>query len=77
MKEKRQHLVMVCLLISLLLVGIVVVEGCKKSESNTSTDEGDQKWYCPEHPHIIDSRPVKCRTCGQDLVLLETEEETE
>ncbi len=77
MKGKRKHLVIVCLLVSVLLVGVIVVQGCKKSDSGTSSGEGGQQWYCPEHPHIVSNRPVKCKTCGMDLVPLEEEKETE
>lgn len=77
MKEKRKHLVMACLLVSVLLVGVILVEGCKKSESRTPIDEGGAKWVCPDHPDIVESRPVKCRRCGRDLVPLEAEKEVE
>lgn len=77
MKGKRKHLVIVCLLVSVLLVGVIVVQGCKKSESGTSSEEGGQKWVCPEHSDIIDSRQVRCRRCGKDLVPLEVEKEVE
>ena len=77
MKGKRKHLVIVCLLVSVLLVGVVMVQGCKKSGSGTSSGEGGQQWVCPEHSEIIDSRPVKCRRCGADLVPLEAEENVE
>lgn len=77
MKGNRKHLVMVCLLVSVLLVGVIMVEGCKRSESGTSSEEVGPKWVCPEHSDIVDSRPVKCRKCGKDLVPLEVEKEAE
>lgn len=77
MKGKRKHLVIVCLLVSVLLVGVVMVQGCKKSGPDTSSEEGGQKWYCPDHPYIISDRPVKCRVCGKDLVPLEEKKEEE
>ena len=75
MKGKRKHLVMVCLLVSVLLVGVVMVQGCKKSGSGSGS--GEQKWYCPEHPYVVSDRPIRCRTCGADLVPLEAEEDEE
>ena len=78
MKEKRKQLVMVFLLVSVLLVGVILVEGCKKSESRAPVvEEGGAKWVCPDHPDIIESRPVKCRRCGKELVPLEEEEKVE
>ena len=77
MKDKRKHLVMLCLLVSVFLVGVIVVEGCKKSDSGASGGDGGPKWYCPDHPYVVDHRPVKCRTCGKDLVPLEEEKAEE
>ena len=71
MKEKRKHLVIVCLLVSVLLVGVIMLQGCKKSGSGGSS--GGQKWYCPDHPYVVSDRPIRCRTCGKDLVPLEPE----
>ena len=73
-KGSRKHLVMVCLLVSVLLVGVIMVQGCKKSDSGTSGGEGGQKWYCPDHPYVVSDRPIRCRTCGKDLVPFEEEE---
>jgi hypothetical protein len=76
MKGTRKHLVMVCLLVSVLLVGVIVLQGCK-DDSGSSDVEGGQKWTCPDHPHVVDNRPVRCRTCGKDLVPLEEEKAEE
>jgi len=74
MKTKRENLVTVCLLAGVLLVGVIVLQGCKESDSG-ATDEktGGQKWVCSMHPDIIADRPTKCSRCGMDLVPLEAE----
>jgi hypothetical protein len=77
MKGKRKHLVIVCLLVSVLMAGAIVLQGCKESDSVSDTEQETKKWTCPKHPNIIDDRPVKCPTCGMDLVPLEEEKETE
>ena len=74
MKAKRKKLVTVCLFAGVLLVGVIVLQGCKESDSG-ATDEktGEQKWVCPMHPDIIADRPTKCSRCGMDLVPQEAE----
>lgn len=75
MKTKRNNLVTVCLLAvaGVLLVGMIVLQGCKGSDSESDDNASGQKWTCPTHPDIIESRPVKCRRCGTDLVPVEPE----
>ena len=74
MKTKKKNLVAVCLLAGILLAGLIVLQGCKESGSESSDEKtGEQKWTCPMHPDIIDNRPVKCPRCGMDLVPLEPE----
>lgn len=75
MKKKRKHLVIVFLLVSVLLAGVVVLQGCKKSDSGGSN--AGQKWYCPDHPYVVSDRPIRCRTCGKELVPLVEEKDTE
>ncbi len=62
MKAKRKHLVTACLFVGVLLVGVILLQGCKEQET------GEQKWICPMHPDIITDGPGKCSTCGMDLV---------
>ena len=76
-KRNRKHLVMVCLLMSVLLAGVIILQGCKESESVNDTEQETKKWTCPKHPNIVDNRPVKCPSCGMDLVPLEEEEKVE
>ena len=76
MKTKRKKLVTVCLFVGVLLVGLIVLQGCKESEpsgSDASQKTGGQKWVCPMHPDIIADRPTKCSRCGMDLVPLQAE----
>ena len=79
MKTKRKKLVTVCLFVGVLLVGVIVLQGCKESEPSGSGTSGGkqetdgQKWVCPMHPDIIADRPVKCSRCGMDLVPVEAE----
>lgn len=74
MKTKRKNLVTVCLLAGVLLVGLIVLQGCKESGSEATDEKTDgQKWVCPMHPDIIADRPTKCSRCGMDLVPLEAE----
>ena len=75
MKAKRKGLVTVCLFVGVLLVGVILLQGCKESEpsgSEVSTEKkqetGEQKWTCPMHPQVITDGPGKCSTCGMDLV---------
>ena len=76
MKVKKKNLVIVCLLVSVLLAGEIMLQGCK-DDSGSSGGEGGAKWVCPDHPDIVESRAVKCRRCGKDLVPLEAEKEAE
>ena len=82
MKAKRKNLVTVCLFAGVLLVGVILLQGCKKSEPSGSeavaekkqeTDE--HKWTCPMHPQITADKPDKCSICGMDLVPQESEHE--
>jgi YHS domain-containing protein len=54
---------------------MIVLQGCKDSGSEADEDTSGQKWTCPKHPDIIETRPVKCRRCGTDLVPVEPEKE--
>ncbi len=80
MKTKRKHLVTVWLFVGVLLVGVIVLQGCKKSEPSGSEvsaekkqETGEQKWTCSMHPDIISDKPGKCSICGMDLVPQEAE----
>jgi YHS domain-containing protein len=73
MKGKRKNLVTVCLLVGVLLLGVIVLQGCKKSDSGSGTEQETKTWVCPMHPDITADRPVKCSRCGMDLVPLKTE----
>ncbi|MHC4113423.1 MAG: heavy metal-binding domain-containing protein [Planctomycetota bacterium] len=70
MKTKWKGLVTVCLFVGVLLLGVIVLQGCKESDSGSGTEQGTsgQKWVCSMHPDIIEDRPVKCSRCGMDLV---------
>jgi len=81
MKAKRKHLVTVCLFVGVLLVGVIVQQGCKESEPSGSDasvekeqETGEQKWVCPMHPDIVSDKPGKCSICGMDLVPLQAEQ---
>lgn len=75
MKKKRKGLVTVCLFAGVLVVGVILLQGCEDSGTSSETQEtGDQKWVCPMHPDITSDRPVKCSRCGVDLVPLKAEE---
>ena len=77
MKTKWKGLVTVCLFVGVLVVGVIVLQGCKDSGSGTSSGgnqgTGEQKWVCPMHPDITADKPVKCSKCGMDLVPQEAE----
>jgi YHS domain-containing protein len=74
MKTKRKNLVTVCLLAGVLVVGMIVLQGCKDSGSGANEeDTSGKKWTCSMHPDIIEDRPTKCRRCGMDLVPVEAE----
>ncbi|MHC4461769.1 MAG: heavy metal-binding domain-containing protein [Planctomycetota bacterium] len=68
MKTKRKHLVTVCLFVGVLLLGVIVLQGCKKSDSGSDTEQETKKWTCPMHPQVIKDGPGKCPTCGMDLL---------
>jgi YHS domain-containing protein len=70
MKAKRKGLVTVCLFAGVLVVGVILLQGCKESDSGSGTEQetGEQKWTCQMHPDIIADGPGKCSTCGMDLV---------
>ena len=80
MKERRTKIETMLLVTGLLIVGLIAINGCKKSEPaspQTSVEKmqetGEQKWTCPMHPQVITDRPSKCLTCGMDLVPLKAE----
>ncbi|MHC4174537.1 MAG: heavy metal-binding domain-containing protein [Planctomycetota bacterium] len=69
------------LVTGVLLIGLFMLNSCKKSEpapSETSAEKmqemGEQKWTCSMHPEIISDKPGKCSTCGMDLVLQKAEQ---
>ena len=75
MKTKWKGLVTLCLFVGVLLLGVIVLQGCKESDSGSGTEQGtgEQKWVCPMHPDITADKPVKCSKCGMDLVPQEAE----
>ncbi len=82
MNTWKTQLKTMLLLVSFLLIGMFVLQGCKKSEPSGSgavaekkqeTDE--HKWTCSMHPQITADKPDKCSICGMDLVPQESEHE--
>jgi len=73
MKGKRKNLVTVCLFVGVLLLGVIALQGCKKSDSGSDTEQETKTWVCPMHPDITADRPTKCSRCGMDLVPLKAE----
>jgi YHS domain-containing protein len=79
MKTKGKGLVTVCLFAGVLVVGVILLQGCEESEPSGSGTSGSkqetdgQKWTCPMHPDIIADKPSKCSKCGMDLVPLKAE----
>ncbi|MHC4084667.1 MAG: heavy metal-binding domain-containing protein [Planctomycetota bacterium] len=73
MKGKRKNLVTACLFVGVLLLGVIVLQGCKKSDSGSDTELETKKWVCPMHPDITADKPSKCSKCGMDLVELKAE----
>ncbi len=77
MKTKRKGLVTVCLFVGVLLLGVILLQGCEESDSGTSSsgkqETDEQKWVCPMHPDITADKPSKCSKCGMDLVPLKVE----
>ena len=72
------------LVTGVLIVGLIALNGCKKSEpapSETSAEKmqemGEQKWTCSMHPEIISDKPGKCSKCGMDLVPMQAEKKPE
>jgi len=74
MKTKRKGLVTVCLFAGVLVVGVILLQGCKKSDSGSDTEQETKMWVCPMHPDITSDRATKCSRCGMDLVPLKAEE---
>jgi len=75
MNSKKKQVKIILLLAGLLLVGLFVLQGCKKSEPSGSEvsaekkqETGEQKWTCSMHPEIISDKPGKCSICGMDLI---------
>lgn len=77
MKTKGKGLVTVCLFAGVLVVGLILLQGCEESDSGTSSggnqETDGQKWVCPMHPDITADKPSKCSKCGMDLVPLKAE----
>ncbi len=61
--------------VGVLLLGVIVLQGCKESDSGSGTEQGtgEQKWVCSMHPDITADKPSKCSKCGMDLVPLKAE----
>lgn len=76
MKTKKTGLVTVCLFAGVLVVGVILLQGCEESDSSSGTEQetGEQKWVCKMHPDITADRATKCSRCGMDLVPLKAEE---
>ncbi len=75
MKVRSTKIGTMLLVTGVLLIGLCMLNSCKKSEpapSETSAEKmqemGEQKWTCSMHPEIISDKPGKCSTCGMDLV---------
>ncbi|NRA44350.1 MAG: efflux RND transporter periplasmic adaptor subunit [Oligoflexales bacterium] len=47
-----------------------------QSSSNTHTHSHDHMYTCPMHPNIKQNEPGSCPICGMDLVLIETEDDS-
>jgi YHS domain-containing protein len=81
MKTKRKNLMTVCLFAGVLVVGVILLQGCEDSGSETSSGDkqetGEQKWVCSMHPDITADKPSKCSKCGMDLVPLKVEPKPE
>jgi len=74
MNSKRKNVVTVCLLVGVLLLGIIVLQGCKKSDSESTTEQETKKWVCPKHPDMTANRATKCPRCGRDMVPMKAEQ---
>lgn len=73
MKTKWKGLVTVCLFAGVLVVGVILLQGCKESDSGSDTEVETKIWVCPMHPDITANRATKCSRCGMDLVPLKAE----
>ena len=73
MKTKGKGLVTVCLFAGVLVVGVILLQGCEESDSGSDTEQGTKKWVCSMHPVITADKPTKCSRCGMDLVPLKAE----
>ncbi|MHC4308919.1 MAG: heavy metal-binding domain-containing protein [Planctomycetota bacterium] len=77
MNSKRKNVVTVCLFVGVLLLGVIVLQGCKKTDSGSDTEQETKMWVCPMHPDITANRATKCSRCGMDLVPLKIEPKPE
>jgi len=74
MNSRRKNVVTVCLLVGVLLLGVIVLQGCKKSDSDSTTEQETKKWVCPVHPDMTANRATKCPRCGRDMVPMKAEQ---
>lgn len=74
MNGKRKNLVTVCLLVGVLMLGVILLQGCKKSDSGGDTEQETKKWVCPMHPDMTANRATKCPRCGMDMVPVQPEQ---
>jgi YHS domain-containing protein len=77
MNSKRKNLVTLCLLAGVLLLGLIVLQGCKKSDSGGGTEQETKMWVCPKHPDMTANRATKCPRCGMDMVPVQAEQKSE
>ena len=81
MKVRSTKIGTMLLVTGVLLIGLFMLNGCKKSEPEASDVSVEQeqetkesKWTCSMHPEISADRPGKCSICGMDLIPQEAEQ---
>ena len=86
METKSKNIMMITALVSLIIIGLVMLNGCEKSEPTTSSTtevttnemaEISTIWTCSMHPEIQQSEPGSCEKCGMNLIPLEQDEISE
>ena len=51
--------------VTALVVGLVLVSGCHKSEGDAGKTV---KYTCPMHPEVMQTTPGNCPKCGMTLI---------
>lgn len=79
LKDKKQYLKYLLILVVGLVLGWVLFHSSSKKNEAATAEAGPAKhtiWTCSMHPQIRQTKPGKCPICGMDLIPLKEDNDT-